>query len=433
MTTGEPGGWVELRVHGVSGTPPEDLLDRPHVVQVDGDARSRFFRVTDAQGQVVDGAPGPDAHVLEGFHWGSWTSGSWRNALWLLVLPFGLVNLAAFMLPPPKALPDPLDRDAMTPGSLRARWASLAALRGLGLVLTMIAGLALTQVVVDVVGTRWLGDLDGVPERVADLGPAAGLVVVVAIVVLVARRPPPGAPADDGRRRRRVECAVRDAVRRRAVLRPRPDGEPPPTPARDRRAHRALVDRPGPHDRRRAGRAGRGARRGGAPARHLRRRPRRRRDGRLRRPPRSPRVAARHVVGAARRRPDGCRRGGGRRGRQRPQERGLRDRGGRADRRRRRRRGGPPRDRGLARQPHVLEVAAGRGTAALVVLPALCASLGCCRRRDARPVPRGRVRRRPGAHRRPAATRRGGRARASPASCSSGSPTPSRSVSSRSC
>lgn len=38
----------ELRVHGVGGTPPESLLDRPHVRQVDGDDKSRFFRAVDA-------------------------------------------------------------------------------------------------------------------------------------------------------------------------------------------------------------------------------------------------------------------------------------------------------------------------------------------------------------------------------------------------
>ncbi|MEP6815411.1 MAG: hypothetical protein ABI873_07680, partial [Marmoricola sp.] len=90
--------WVELRVHGVSGTPPEELLDRPHVRQVDGDDRSRFFRAVGADGELL---PSPDGHVLEGFHWGSYTSGSWKQSLWLALLPFGLVNMAAFMLPAP--------------------------------------------------------------------------------------------------------------------------------------------------------------------------------------------------------------------------------------------------------------------------------------------------------------------------------------------
>lgn len=64
--------WVELRVHGVSGTPPEALLDRPHVIQVDGDERSRFFRAVDADGVLVDGGE----HQIEGFHGGRYTSGT---------------------------------------------------------------------------------------------------------------------------------------------------------------------------------------------------------------------------------------------------------------------------------------------------------------------------------------------------------------------
>lgn len=66
-------GWVELRVHGVSGTPPDYMLASAHAVQVAGDDRSRCFRPTDAQGREV--RP-PDGHVLEAFHWGRWTSGS---------------------------------------------------------------------------------------------------------------------------------------------------------------------------------------------------------------------------------------------------------------------------------------------------------------------------------------------------------------------
>ena len=38
---------------------------------------------------------------LEGFHWGRYTSGNWRQALWLALIPFGMVNAAQFMLSPP--------------------------------------------------------------------------------------------------------------------------------------------------------------------------------------------------------------------------------------------------------------------------------------------------------------------------------------------
>src|ERR671927_161061 len=90
--------WVELRVHGVSGTPPESLLASATVRQVAGDDRSRSFRPTDAPGIEV---PAPDGHLLEAFHWGRWTSGSWMQALWILLIPFGIANAAQFMLPGP--------------------------------------------------------------------------------------------------------------------------------------------------------------------------------------------------------------------------------------------------------------------------------------------------------------------------------------------
>ncbi len=39
----EPKPWVELRVHGVSGTPPASMLGTPHVTQVAGDDYSRVL------------------------------------------------------------------------------------------------------------------------------------------------------------------------------------------------------------------------------------------------------------------------------------------------------------------------------------------------------------------------------------------------------
>ncbi len=55
--------WVELRIHGVSGTPPEDMLGSANVRQVGGDEFSRFFRPCDAQQNQT--LPAPD-HILEG-------------------------------------------------------------------------------------------------------------------------------------------------------------------------------------------------------------------------------------------------------------------------------------------------------------------------------------------------------------------------------
>ena len=90
--------WVELRVHGVSGTPPESMLAKPHVLQIDGDDKSRFFRAVHSDDRELLAT---DGHTVEGFHWGRYTSGSWVKGLWLILIPFGMVNAAAFMLPDP--------------------------------------------------------------------------------------------------------------------------------------------------------------------------------------------------------------------------------------------------------------------------------------------------------------------------------------------
>src|SRR6478735_2352693 len=89
--------WVELRVHGVSGTPPESILLSTFVKQVAGDTRGRFFRPADSLGNERQQH---DGRIVEAYHWGRFTSGSWTQALWLLIIPLGIVNAAAFTLPP---------------------------------------------------------------------------------------------------------------------------------------------------------------------------------------------------------------------------------------------------------------------------------------------------------------------------------------------
>ncbi|MDR1999809.1 MAG: hypothetical protein LBQ06_07745 [Frankiaceae bacterium] len=115
---GEPGG-VELRVLGVSGTPPEDMLHTKLVRQVAGDRTAGFYRPRlpgDAR-DVAEGDPGPpdpNAPLLEGYSWGGLTSGAASRALWLLLLPFTLSNVAPRMRPL-------IDPDAKTGPA--ARWA----------------------------------------------------------------------------------------------------------------------------------------------------------------------------------------------------------------------------------------------------------------------------------------------------------------------
>ena len=140
--------WVELRVHGVSGTPPEDMLASAHVVQVAGDDRTRCFRPADPQGRELRGT---DGQLLEAFHWGRWTSGSWMQALWLLLMPFGLVNASQFMLPPPEA-----GTGARAAASRYAHATCGAVLRLVALVLTVLFSVAAAVVVVDLVVWQWL-------------------------------------------------------------------------------------------------------------------------------------------------------------------------------------------------------------------------------------------------------------------------------------
>lgn len=83
---------IELRIHGVGGTAPEDLLRNPHLRRVSGDRDAGFYRP----------ASGVDADHREALSWGGLTSRDASRALWLLLLPFALVNMAGWM-----ALPRP--------------------------------------------------------------------------------------------------------------------------------------------------------------------------------------------------------------------------------------------------------------------------------------------------------------------------------------
>jgi hypothetical protein len=134
--------WVELRIHGVSGTPPESMLESAHVLQVAGDAWGRFFRPVDGVGEEQQAVEG---RTLEGYHWGKYTSGSAMKGLWLILIPFGMVNAAAFMLPDPGA-------------SRRNRalhTSALALIRGLAIGLTCTFALTAGLIAVDLVGFSW--------------------------------------------------------------------------------------------------------------------------------------------------------------------------------------------------------------------------------------------------------------------------------------
>lgn len=90
---------LELLVHGVGGTTPQEMLDDPRTVRVSGDdiaAVHRRLEDADAERRPDDyrGKPVPEAYV-----WCNLTSGNGTRALWLLLLPFMVVNLAHWMRP----------------------------------------------------------------------------------------------------------------------------------------------------------------------------------------------------------------------------------------------------------------------------------------------------------------------------------------------
>ncbi|MFG3153482.1 hypothetical protein ACGF7W_15745 [Streptomyces sp. NPDC048219] len=95
----ETGTALELLVHGVGGTTPAQMLDDPRTVRITGDHVAAVFRRTedaDAESRPEDyrGRPVPEAYV-----WCNLTSGNGTRALWLLLLPFMVVNLAHWMRP----------------------------------------------------------------------------------------------------------------------------------------------------------------------------------------------------------------------------------------------------------------------------------------------------------------------------------------------
>jgi hypothetical protein len=87
---------TELRVHGVSGTPAEDMLDRPLIGRVAGDNEAGFFRPRTEYGATL----GPGGARLEAYRWGNLTAGAAARALWLLLLPFTLANVMMWLRPP---------------------------------------------------------------------------------------------------------------------------------------------------------------------------------------------------------------------------------------------------------------------------------------------------------------------------------------------
>ena len=158
---------LELRIHGVSNTPPEAMLDLPgdSVEQVDGDDLGSFWRPTDQALESLTPADRgyvPPGITREAYSWGGLarTSIGGTSAVgtvlnvagrfgWSLLLPFGLVNVAYWsrrlMRPgaapanaaPTNAAPGDTGPDQARPLDWRNR-AGGGALRLAGLLMTLL-------------------------------------------------------------------------------------------------------------------------------------------------------------------------------------------------------------------------------------------------------------------------------------------------------
>jgi hypothetical protein len=188
-----PGQKVELRVHGVGGATPEELLDVPVTERVAGDPSAGFFRPWFVPDPPADGL------VREGYSWGGLTSASRLRALWVLLSPFALANLAGWMVRHGGQATDPAERSRDALESV-----ALALIRLFGVVLTVAFVGYITVGAVDLVafqcGTRptcpdgrwflspWENQLvDGHVGRMLVVGAVTAAVVSLAMAWLARR------------------------------------------------------------------------------------------------------------------------------------------------------------------------------------------------------------------------------------------------------
>jgi hypothetical protein len=149
---------LELLVHGVGGTTPERMLDDPRTVRLAGDETAGIHRrACDADAEQHAGRH-RDEPVPEAYCWSNLTSGNGSRALWLLLLPFMIANLAHWMRPP----------------SVRPRLARgyEVIVRLLALTLTVLLVAAVCEVALDIVGWQCAGR-DGCCRNASWLGFAA--------------------------------------------------------------------------------------------------------------------------------------------------------------------------------------------------------------------------------------------------------------------
>ncbi|QMU80199.1 hypothetical protein GXW83_11645 [Streptacidiphilus sp. PB12-B1b] len=150
---------MELLVHGVGGTTPETMLDDPHIVQLTGDTVAGTYRRWSDRHAEQHPDQYRDGAVEEAYSWGGLTSGSAGRALWLLLLPFMLANLAHWMRP-------------AAPRSAPAQKHYDLAVRLIALSLTVLLTACACEVALDLIGWQCAG-VSGCAARHSWLGFAA--------------------------------------------------------------------------------------------------------------------------------------------------------------------------------------------------------------------------------------------------------------------
>ncbi|HEY9368985.1 MAG TPA: hypothetical protein VIU94_11165, partial [Streptomyces sp.] len=146
------GAALELLVHGVGGATPQDMLDEPRTVRVTGDATAAMHR----RGADLDAEDHPERYaerpVPEAYCWSNLTSGNGTRALWLLLLPFMVANLAHWMRPPTEG----------RRGSVRLYGVLV---RLLALTLTVLLTAAVCEVALDLTAWQCAGSAACVADR----------------------------------------------------------------------------------------------------------------------------------------------------------------------------------------------------------------------------------------------------------------------------
>lgn len=150
---------LEIRTHGVSGTPAEQILADPvgplppgDLVDVPGPLGPgrRFVRRVDGDRNDVPVA-GSDSHFAWAYSWGRLTSGGFVKSLWAVLIPFALVNMAYAMI----------SDDRRRLGSPVSTRVCRILVHLLGVALTVLFTLQITYVIVDSVAYRCIAASDG--------------------------------------------------------------------------------------------------------------------------------------------------------------------------------------------------------------------------------------------------------------------------------